>query len=306
LNKSITLITSDFRNSHTVKNSDVLMLGANAFENKAADVIYNNLRWDFQNKGFNVDVAAVKYYEPPNSTEEADIKFVPGGDIRDIYLAYCEIIEPRSPLKEYEIITPQHFENLDKYGVIFIESNYGSSYIILDIGIMACPYYTNSDELDTWLRNPANKPVFFYQRCRPSELLITSDLSVLYWKAIYLKNNFFKDIDLSDSIMYAHGNNTWLPGTFLNTKSTVFLGVELNIFNRGVPAYMGYDFFRYMLGLNPSDITITPKGARDAYTQVLEDCSSVSSASNLKMATSLPSGDDVYLPGNVEVIVQEE
>jgi hypothetical protein len=61
-----------------------------------------------------------------------------------------------------------------------------------------------------------------------------------------------------------------------------------------------------MLGLNPSDITITPKGARDAYTQVLEDCSSVSSASNLKMATSLPSGDDVYLPGNVEVIVQEE
>jgi len=240
----------------TTKNSKVLILGISTLDHYwVSPSVHNDIAADLEHfedgNSLNYDVTS-KVILNPNGVAYPVIAYK---------FAICNILNERN------IIRPSDFENIDEYGVIFIDAD--TSLFGRGDDIIACPlYYEREDiieeETKNWLMShlgdwswtlgnvdryldwdnygPDWKPPLAWTSC----LMIT------------LTREFFNKQDFSGSLVFIHGDNSWklsqevrssvtgaiLPPAFQDAQ--VYLGFT-DWLNPEWSIPLSYYFFYYMM-----------------------------------------------------------
>jgi len=322
-----------------IKNTKVLMLGPKALEltidtgHKMFDPT-NSLVFAFEKKGFEVTPKAILECDASgeglshNGIDPVQVEFgvdpnfpqdLPG----DLVLE-CKIKDGM----RNTVIRPSDFLGMDNYGVIFITAH------AFEDAIMVCPRYRNDPDLDSWLA--ANQ---FYNRNRDnpavpgpgtwcevfapcSVLRVSSHFAqkVPYYRGIGLSHDFFannySEGDFNGSLVFVcacsswdfvdiKGENASLPSPRPFSGADYFLGYHGLYDFRNVGRFP-YDFFCYMLGVNPEDIyddTPTPRSAEWSDFWLYRFVYSL--GGEWKDLKEYSKYGNTFLPGVVDITVEE-
>jgi hypothetical protein len=279
-------------NALTVKNKDVIMLGpASLQDNKYNYKMFEQTKKDFEDKGFRVACL--------HTGGKVDL-IIPI-TIKNILWEH----QAKFRIKEGEednVVRPNDFLNIDKFGVIYIYAH-GTW-----ISLIACPYYEDDDRLENWISQA--DPNHFAIEWIP----ITPIPPPVFYKRVVLKENFFADVyrnyDFSGSIVYVNAceSYTFHKGTksHINYRfapdAKVFVGFLTNAPIIDSQLWSS-SFFTNMLRTDQP-----PMNVRDSYDDVMKRYNLIGVVyNNLLIDTGNSNeNDNTYLPGDVEVIVHKK
>jgi len=217
----------------TTKNSKVLILGISTLNHYwVSPSVHNDIAVDLE------------YFEDGNSLNydvTSKVILNPNGVAYKIIgpIAKCSI------LNDQNIIRPGDFENIDEYGVIFIDAE--TSTFGAGDEVIACPLYYEDKRIEEgtreWLMNNFGD---WSLTVEPVDRYIDWDNYGPNWEppslrivtlAIILKRDFFNKQDFSGSLVFIHGDNSW----YLSQSETDIYGQGLPPAFQDAQVYLGFD-----------------------------------------------------------------